>query len=873
MSKAKWIGLLGCLVVVAGVLPPARAAEDAKDAKPKSFIVLVGINNYADPQIEARKHAEADARALYDLFTDKKYLGVEKDHVKLLLGKADARHASELATRENILKALTWAATHAGKDDLVVFAFFGEGAPLGDRTCFFGTDSTFKDRAKNAVASADIEHALEKLKSQRFCAFIDVNFKGFKAGTESVAEADSNDLLKAFLKNEDKEDPTVAPGRALFLATGGLRPSPDLDKHSIFAKVLLDGLKGAADKDGYEPDGVITVDELADYVNKELPALTKKHAPTKDEKEQFHYTHHILRGATNHFVLTHNPEAYPKAQERLTKLAQLAADKKIAPAIAEEGEKLLNRMPKLKAQQDLRKDFQQLADGKLTVEEFLKDRKKILDSTKLRNADAVEFATKVMAAVNMVRNDYVKELNQGELVGWALRGLVRRCDEKQLLTEVSEKLASVKGMKQTELLTLLSDVRQKLGKREDLDKNKDVDIAVQQMLSKLDPYTNYIDQETKDRMHGEMTGEFSGIGIQIRKDATTDYLLVVTPIKGSPGYKAGLKAGDLITTVTREVDSLGNPLDKPDTFSTKDLPLGDAVKKILGKAGTKVKITVERKGEARPMEFEITRGRVEVESVLGCKRKTDDSWDYVIDPESKIVYVRLTSFARKTFEDLERVVNELDRKKGIKGLVLDLRFNPGGLLTSATEVCDLFIDDGWIVGIKPRGADRPTYTSGKHEGSLLHFPMVCMVNGGSASGSEIVAGCLQDHHRALIMGERSYGKGSVQNIQRFKLTGGEIKLTTATFWRPSGKNINKSSTKGGEDEDWGILPDKGYLLKLTPKERDELFEHMRDTEIIPRRDMPAATKPEYKDKQLEMALDYLRKQIKTAAKAPVKKAG
>jgi carboxyl-terminal processing protease len=152
--------------------------------------------------------------------------------------------------------------------------------------------------------------------------------------------------------------------------------------------------------------------------------------------------------------------------------------------------------------------------------------------------------------------------------------------------------------------------------------------------------------------------------------------------------------------------------------------------------------------------------------------------------------------------------------------------------------------------------------------------MVCLINGGSASASEIVSACLQDHKRAVIVGERSYGKGSVQRIHDFSATGGLLKLTTATYWRPSGKNINKSSTKGGEDEEWGVTPDAGYVLKLNPKERDELAEHQRDQEIIPNRDLKGKEpKTEFKDRQLDKAMEYLNSQIKMAARVPAKKAG
>src|SRR5262249_24955759 len=160
--------------------------------------------------------------------------------------------------------------------------------------------------------------------------------------------------------------------------------------------------------------------------------------------------------------------------------------------------------------------------------------------------------------------------------------------------------------------------------------------------------------------------------------------------------------------------------------------------------------------------------------------------------EMRIGYVRVTSFARNTARDLERALNRLD-KQGIKGFILDLRFNPGGLLPSAVAISDMFIDDGLIVTIRPRVGRAQKY-HGPSDRSKLSCPMVCLVNGDSASGSEIVAACLQDHDRAVIMGERSYGKGSVQNIMPFE--GGQLRLTVASFWRPNGKNLNKSSTPG-----------------------------------------------------------------------------
>src|SRR5207244_2001523 len=158
------------------------------------------------------------------------------------------------ATKANIVKALEWASTNAKVNDLVVFAYFGRGAPLGDRSCYFAVDSTFKGRAKDAVADADVGQILEKMKSQRFCAFMDVNFKGFDAGKDTAPDPNVSGFYQGFFGKDEETETTL--GRVAYLANIGLKPSIDLEKHGLFAKVILDGLKGAADKEGYEPDGV-----------------------------------------------------------------------------------------------------------------------------------------------------------------------------------------------------------------------------------------------------------------------------------------------------------------------------------------------------------------------------------------------------------------------------------------------------------------------------------------------------------------------------------------------------------------------------------------------------------------------------------------
>ncbi len=841
------------------LLTSTMLADTEKKQPPQTFMVIVGVGEFSDPQIKPRPTAVADAQALYDLFTNKDYLGLDADHIQLLISGKDEKRKAQTATRENVLKAIDQVVTRASKDDTILIAMIGQGASSGERPCFFCTDSTFKDRGKNALSAGAIEDEFKKCKARQVLALLDVNFKGFDPGKETVIEPNLLDMVRVFLGTKEKEETPLPPGKGVILSSfAGAKPI-ELAKQGLFTQVLIDALQGKADTEGGEPDGLVTVDELVNYLENELPKIAREVGKNREEKEQVPL---VDFARLAHFPVTHNPAVYPKRVERLKKLANLAKEGKITAEVAAEGERLLSRMPKLKSQQKLRKEYQAFVDGRLAMNDFLASRLKLLDSMKIDSDDARVYAKNTLRGIEKVQAVYIKELNKGEMAANAIRGLYRRLEEK-IPPEINEQLKVAKSLKDSDIEKMLVEARIALGKREDQENNKDIDISMEMMMGQLDPYTQYIDKEQVRKMESRIQGSFTGIGIQIRRDLVRDGLLVVTPIKGSPAYRSGLKAGDLVTEIRRDMDSEGRLLDKPEIISTKGMKVDKAVELILGKPGTKVKLTVQREGVPTPLEFELTRGRIEVETVLGARRKSDDSWDFMLDPVNKIGYIQLTQFARNSAEDIKNAVKELE-KQGMKGLVLDLRFNPGGFLDTAVDICDLFIDDGLIVTIKPRVGLKRDFR-GESAGSHLNFPMVCLINGGSASGSEIVAACLQDHGRAVIMGERSYGKGSVQNIQKFGPTEAEIKLTTATFWRPNGKNLNKSSTSGKEEEDWGVRPDKDYKIELSRQEREELADHFREREIIPRRDIVAKDKkPEPKDRQLEAALEYLRSQIKTA---------
>jgi len=347
----------------------------------------------------------------------------------------------------------------------------------------------------------------------------------------------------------------------------------------------------------------------------------------------------------------------------------------------------------------------------------------------------------------------------------------------------------------------------------DVSRRELMEAAIQGVLGKLDPYSNYISPDDISRFRSSVEAQFGGIGIQI--GPIGDQLQIISPLYGTPAYRAGLESGDIILEI--------------DGKSTEGLRIDDAVKLLKGEPGTKVSMTVRHVGSPDKHTVTLTRELVHVETVLGDRRKADDTWDFMLDPDKKIGYIRITAFSRDTAQDVKKALEELE-KQGIKGLVLDLRFNPGGLLTSAIEVSDLFVTTGKIVSTKGRNTQERTWDAQK-DGTFENFKMAILVNHYSASASEIVSACLQDNHRAVVIGERTWGKGSVQNV--IELEGGKsaLKLTTASYHRPNGKNIHRFPDSKDSDE-WGVSPDSGYEVKLNGFQTERLIHNRRERDVL-----------------------------------------
>jgi carboxyl-terminal processing protease len=422
------------------------------------------------------------------------------------------------------------------------------------------------------------------------------------------------------------------------------------------------------------------------------------------------------------------------------------------------------------------------------------------------------------------------------------------------------------------LVDVLEEVQQRYVKDLDGDKMRDlVENMINGGLEKLDPHSGFINNDEFKQFQHQNKGKFGGVGIRIRVEERSGLFLVESPMPGTPAYNAGVMAGDLIVKV--------------DGKATEQQPLKKVVELIQGEPGTDVTLTVLHEGQKKPVDMKLTRAEIKVESVLGDQRHKDDQqkWEFWIDPATRIAYIRLVAFTETTVDELTRTVDSLQRA-GMRGLVLDLRNNPGGLLRAAVDVSSMFLAEGKTV-VTTKGRNNTTEEAYKAQQKNpnvrpgTYYPITILLNRYSASASEIVAAALQDHARAVIVGERSYGKGSVQNIIPMESGTSALKLTTASYWRPSERNIHRFPDSK-EEEEWGVKPNKDYEVKLSDEERIDYYKWRRKRDVIHRPGEPAPKeeadkdgeapdkdrkaekkKGPFRDRVLDKAIEYIRAEL------------
>ncbi len=299
---------------------------------------------------------------------------------------------------------------------------------------------------------------------------------------------------------------------------------------------------------------------------------------------------------------------------------------------------------------------------------------------------------------------------------------------------------------------------------DDVDQSEIMDSAINGVLQSLDPYSAYMSPELFKEMQTDTKGEFGGLGIEIGMEAGV--VKVISPIDDTPAEEAGIKAGDFIVKIGKE--------------QVQGKSLMEAVKLMRGPVGTSINLTVRRKNVKKPLEFNITRKIIEVRSVSS----------EVVSKDKNIGYVRLKSFNENSDNQFLKSIKKFEKNLKIKGYIIDLRNNPGGLLTQAINITDFFLNDGEIVSTKGRKVSETRKFFARRGDEVKGKPVIILINNGSASASEILAGALKDHKRAIILGENSYGKGSVQSIIPLK-NGGGMRLTISKYYLPSGKSISE----------------------------------------------------------------------------------
>ena len=331
---------------------------------------------------------------------------------------------------------------------------------------------------------------------------------------------------------------------------------------------------------------------------------------------------------------------------------------------------------------------------------------------------------------------------------------------------------------------------------DDVNQSEIMDSAINGVLQSLDPYSAYMSPELFKEMQTDTKGEFGGLGIEIGMEAGV--VKVISPIDDTPAQKAGIKAGDYIVKIGKE--------------QVQGKSLMEAVKLMRGPVGTSIDLTVRRKNVKKPLKFNIIRKIIEVQSVNS----------QLISEQKNIGYVRLKSFNENSDNQFLKSIRKFNKNKNIKGYIIDLRNNPGGLLTQAINITDFFLNDGEIVSTKGRKVSETRKFFARKGDEVNGKPIVVLINNGSASAAEILAGALKDHKRAIILGENSYGKGSVQSIIPLK-NKGAIRLTVAKYYLPSGKSISEVGVRpdievNEEGDDFRIKTDTdnqlNYAIKL-----------------------------------------------------------
>lgn len=382
---------------------------------------------------------------------------------------------------------------------------------------------------------------------------------------------------------------------------------------------------------------------------------------------------------------------------------------------------------------------------------------------------------------------------------------------------------------------------------QEVDRSELLNTAIRAIVGKLDPGflrsndLEFLSAGEMAEINASLQQEVAGVGIALKAGEPSQEVVVTSLLPHSPAYRSGLAPGDRIVAID------GQELPENETLPA-------AVRLIRGAPGTQVHLRVRRSDEPDALEFQLVREVVRLPSIRGDRYSPDHSWEFMLDDQRKIGYVRLLQIARQTPEELQAALTELQRR-GMKGFILDLRNNPGGLLEQAVAVSDLFLDKGRILTVKGRAGEQ--VFDAHTEGTVPAFPMAVLVNRKTASAAEVIAASLQDHRRAVVIGERTFGQGIVRTLVALKDGVGSLKIPVASYFRPSGKPMNRFPGATELDE-WGVTPDAGYEIVLTEDELKEYELARTARDVLSHAETP---QPHYIDRPLQKATSYIQDRL------------
>jgi len=403
----------------------------------------------------------------------------------------------------------------------------------------------------------------------------------------------------------------------------------------------------------------------------------------------------------------------------------------------------------------------------------------------------------------------------------------------------NKQAASDRVRQDFELMKLFAEAYEQIDSNyvREVDRRELVDAAIRGMATHLDQYSTYIPPQDLTKFEQYIEQEFVGIGIHVH--SVNGKLEIISPLPGSPAFRAGVRTGDVISEI--------------DGKATTGLTPPDVARLLAGPPGRSVILGVRRPNSDAIQQFTIVRETIQLPTVIGMKRDAEQQWDFMLDDQKKIGYVRITHFSRNTAGEFRKALESLESRH-FESLVLDLRSNPGGLMESSIEIADMLLDSGSIVSMKGRTMKERTWRA-KQNNTVSRVSLAVLVNRLSASASEVLSASLQDNDRAVIIGERTWGKGSIQNVVQLESGRSALKLTTASYFRPSGVNIHRFPDSKKED-DWGVKPSDGHVVELS-KEQWLEWVGFRETADLIRGQSPEPATETYDDRQLKHATAFL----------------